>query len=149
MTDLLGHERSTPQRKQYRLLLGANESAEATIIDVSRRGAAVQTAAAPALGTPVVLAGTRARDARAFAGGFAVKFNQGRIARRQSHAAVVGLRQMRTRDSGWQTVEGRGRPAHSVGSAPIRRRLPRNVRAHIGLFLLAQSFSSSRRQTRS
>ncbi|MDB5652305.1 MAG: pilus assembly protein PilZ [Hyphomicrobiales bacterium] len=71
---LRGHERIIPRHTAYRVLFADDQSANVTLLDVSRRGAAVRAPDTPAVGPRVRLGTTPARVVRALPDGFAVEF---------------------------------------------------------------------------
>jgi len=68
------HERIQPRNPHSTLTLPDGREMICKIIDISRSGAAVAVAAAPAIGALIILGRTRARVVRQFTGGVALEF---------------------------------------------------------------------------
>ncbi len=70
------HERIVPHRRHAILKIEGDREHVVKLIDVSVSGAAISTAAKPAVGTKVVLGQTSGHVVRMFDGGFAVSFDK-------------------------------------------------------------------------
>jgi hypothetical protein len=70
------HERFRPYRRRVILTIEGGGKSQAELMDASVLGAALQTDAAPLLGSPVTIGRTSARVVRRFERGIAVKFDE-------------------------------------------------------------------------